>query len=62
MNPVVTFLKETEEVYSFRTLKKKFKLKKNVLARYLNNDFVVKVKPIEVGSGKHTLNIWKYEN
>jgi len=59
MNEVVDFLKEKNEIYSFRTLKKKFNLKKNVLARKLNNSEVVKALPKEVGCGKHTMNLWK---
>tara|TARA_B100000214_G_scaffold271852_1_gene202146 strand:- start:1942 stop:2160 length:219 start_codon:yes stop_codon:yes gene_type:complete len=60
MNEVVIFLKETGNVYGFKTLKKKFKLKNNALARYLNHPYVQKALPVEVGSGKSSLNIWKY--
>tara|TARA_B100001989_G_scaffold253156_1_gene238480 strand:+ start:2999 stop:3211 length:213 start_codon:yes stop_codon:yes gene_type:complete len=61
MNPVLDFLKSTGNVYAFKTLKKRFKLKNNVLARYLNHSYIKKAKPNEVGSGKYTLNIWKYD-
>lgn len=61
MNPVLDLLKTTGNVYAFRTLKKKFKLKNNMLARYLNHAHIKKAKPREVGSGKYLLNIWKYD-
>jgi len=61
MNKVVDFLKSTGKVYAFKTLKKRFKLKNNMLARYLNNPCIRKASPDEVGSGKYTLNIWKYD-
>lgn len=62
MNPILDFLKTNRNVYAFKTLKKRFKLKNNALARYLNHAHIKRALPSEVGSGKHTLNIWKYDS
>lgn len=60
MNQVLVFLESTGGIYSFRTLRKRFKLKGNKLARLLNRPNITKAKPVEVGCGKYTMNIWKY--
>jgi hypothetical protein len=61
MNSVLKFLKETGCVHSFRNLKKRFKLKTYVLAKLLNHPQIVKGHPSEVGCGKHTMNLWKFD-
>ena len=45
---------------SVRTIAKHFKMKRNHVNRYLKlNDNLVKVDPVEVGSGKVSVNVWK---
>ena len=62
MNPILDFLITNRNVYAFKTLKKRFKLKNNALARYLNHAHIKRALPSEVGSVKYTLNIWKYDS
>ena len=61
-NPVLHLLKETKEIYSFRSLKKKLRLNRHQLGEYLNDPSIIHASPFEVGSGKAWLNIWKYNN
>ena len=55
-----SFIKE-KGIVSVRTLSKHFKIKRRKVNSYLKkNTEIVKVSPIEVGSGKKSVNAWKY--
>ena len=56
-----SFIKEKGAV-SVRTIAKHFKMKRSKVNSYLkrNSDFI-KVKPVEVGSGKHFVNVWRHK-
>lgn len=67
-NPVENFLKEYKShdvynntIYSIKTLSKKLRLKKRQIYFYCNiSPNISKCNPIDVGSGKKILNIFKY--
>lgn len=59
------FLESNPNVaYSTTTLSKKFDIKRSKLNGYftLHNDVIMKVNPADVGSGKTSINVYKWKN
>ena len=64
MNPVEEFLSNNKNVtYSCKTMSKRLDMReKDVIYYALSSSTLKRVRPIEVGCGKHSMLIFKYED
>ena len=64
MNPVEDFLYNNKNIiYSCKTMSKKLNMRgKDIIYYALSSSNLKRVSPIEVGSGKHSMLIFKYKN
>ena len=64
MNPVEEFLSNNKNVtYSCKTMSKRLNMRgKDIIYYALSSSNLKRVPPIEVGCGKHSMLIFKYED